>query len=142
MAGGVEGDFDSFDDLIDGFDGMSSLASDAADRAATSIQAMARAGYASGTDPYGSAWKPRKKDGAVALQRPAAAIEFTVMGESTITAVGESVLAYHQKNDGDNTPRLPRRMTLPEPGRPMPDAWDKAISDAVEAELDNRLGGQ
>lgn len=131
--GGITGDFGELDKAIAAMEGLSSFGVDVADNAAKRITTIARADYAAGRGPNGEEWPRRKSDGAIALQRPAAAISFVPLGE-TIQGVAEAVLAYHQ----EGSDRLPKRKVFPDPGEAMPASWEKAIEDAAKEEMAKR----
>lgn len=132
-GGGITGGMGELDKAIAQLEGLSTFGVDVADNAAQRITAIARADYAAGRGPNGEEWPRRKKDGAIALQRPAAAIEFVPIGES-IQGVAEAVLEYHQEGNE----RLPRRKVFPDPGEAMPASWEKAIEDAATEEMAKR----
>ena len=87
----------------------------AADNAAARIQADARAKYASGRSPDGKEWKRRKKDGALAMQRPAGTVEFYSDGQRII-GIAEDVFQYH----------LETRPPFPDE---LPPDWDKILEE-------------
>lgn len=67
--------------------------------AAEAVQKVALAEYAAGKGPPGArgAWPTRKKDGAVALQRPAAELQFLgKAGTITSTTVDEPTLDHNR----------------------------------------------
>lgn len=86
----------------------------AADKAATRFQASARAGYKAGQSPDKKEWKLRK-DGQVAVQRPAANVEFYA-DDRHIIGLAEDVLKWHDKT----------RPVFPEE---LPNEWDKILEE-------------
>ncbi len=86
----------------------------AADKAAERIQADARDGYASGKSPDGKEWK-RRKDGELAVQRPAKAVEFYA-DDRHIIGLSEDVLKWH----------IETRPVFPDE---LPAKWDKILEE-------------
>lgn len=110
---------------------------DIAAEAGPKIQATARAGYAQGRGPDGQ-HAVRKKDGALALQRPLATVTFAGVG-SEIRGSAEDVLRYHQ--GPIFTAPYPERKTFPGDGDPFPSSWENAIEDAANAVLEKATQG-
>lgn len=106
-------------------------------RAAPEIQDAARAMYRSGVGPAGP-HAPRKKDGALALQRPLSEVTFTASGD-TIKGEAEDVLRYHQ--GPIRTAPYPERKTFPSDGDPLPNTWQDAIEDAAESVFEKAAEG-
>jgi len=100
---------------------------DIAAEAGPKIQAVARGEYAQGKGPAGQ-HAPRKKDGALALQRPLSNVTFAGVG-STIAGSAEDVLRYHQ--GPIYTAPYPERKTFPGDGDPIPSSWEDAIKEAA-----------
>jgi hypothetical protein len=100
---------------------------DIAAEAGPKIQAVARAEYAQGKGPDGQ-HAPRKKDGALALQRPLSTVTFAGVG-SEIRGSAEDVLRYHQ--GPIYTAPYPQRKTFPGDGDPLPSSWEDAIEEAA-----------
>ena len=101
---------------------------DIAAEAGPKIQDVARAEYAQGRGPTGQ-HAPRKKDGALALQRPLSTVTFAGVG-SEIRGSAEDVLRYHQ--GPIRTAPYPERKTFPSEGDPLPSSWSDAIAEAAE----------
>ncbi len=102
---------------------------DIAAEAGPKIQATARAEYAQGKGPDGQ-HAPRKKDGALALQRPLSTVTFVGVG-SEIRGSAEDVLRYHQ--GPINTAPYPERKTFPGEGDPLPSSWEDGIKEAADS---------
>jgi hypothetical protein len=86
----------------------------AADKAAARIQTDARAGYKAGQSPDKKTWEPRK-DGQVAVQRPAATVEFYA-DDQHIIGLAEDVLKWH----------VEKRPVFPDE---LPAEWDKILEE-------------
>ena len=110
---------------------------DIAAEAGPEIQRVARAAYAQGIGPAGQ-HAPRKKDGALALQRPLSTVTFAGFG-STIVGSAEDVLRYHQ--GPITTAPYPERKTFPSEGDPVPSSWEDVIESATEKVFEKVLGG-
>lgn len=110
---------------------------DIAAEAGPKIQAVARAEYAQGKGPAGQ-HAPRKKDGALALQRPLSTVTFAGVG-STIVGSAEDVLRYHQ--GPIFTATYPERKTFPSDGDPLPSSWEDAIEEAATDVLEKATEG-
>lgn len=117
-------------------DSIGDLAGEIAREAAPEIQSAARAMYAQGVGPSG-AHAPRKKDGALALQRPLAAVTFSAQGDA-IRGEAEDVLKYHQ--GPIYTAPYPERKTFPSEGEELPGRWSDAIDDATERVFERAAG--
>lgn len=113
------------------------LLPDIAAEAGPEIQRVARAEYAQGIGPAGQ-HAPRKKDGALALQRPLSTVTFAGVG-ATIAGSAEDVLRYHQ--GPIFTAPYPERKTFPGDGDPLPSSWENAIENAAEKVFEKALGG-
>lgn len=113
------------------------LLPDIAAEAGPEVQRVARAEYAQGIGPAGQ-HAPRKKDGALALQRPLSNVTFAGVG-ATIAGSAEDVLRYHQ--GPIRTAPYPERKTFPGDSDPLPSSWEKTIEGAVEKTLEKALGG-
>jgi hypothetical protein len=113
------------------------LLPDIATEAGPEIQRVARAEYAQGIGPTGQ-HAPRKKDGALALQRPLSTVTFAGVG-ATIAGSAEDVLRYHQ--GPIRTAPYPERKTFPGDGDPLPSSWENAIEGAAKKTLEKALGG-
>lgn len=98
----------------------------AADKAAARFQASAREGYASGKSPDGKSWKPRK-DGELAVQRPAGTVEFYSNGRQII-GLAEDVLRWHDQT----------RPVFPDG---LPDEWDEILEEEHKAAFGAVLRG-
>ena len=98
----------------------------AADKAATCMQGDARAKSSAGRSPDDKEWKRRKKDGALAMQRPASTIEFYSDGQRIIGIV-EDVFKYH----------LETRPPFPDE---LPPAWDDFLREEHEKAFGAVLG--
>jgi hypothetical protein len=138
---GVTGDFADLDAAIAALDALASddYLVDVATAGAERIQGAARANYAAGRGPFGEAWAPRKADGAPALQRPAAAVEFVPTG-TRIVGVAEPLLDYHQAPQ----PRasgytLPTRRIFPAEGEGLPPVWRGGLEAVAGEEFAKRL---
>jgi hypothetical protein len=110
---------------------------DIAAEAGPEVQRVARYEYGQGIGPDG-VHAPRKKDGALALQRPLSTVTFAGVG-ATIAGSAEDVLRYHQ--GPIKTAPYPERKTFPGPGDPLPSSWENAIENAVGKTLEKALGG-
>lgn len=100
----------------------------ARERAAQEITASARAGYAQGRSPDGRKWEP-KQDGGLAVQGPAAQVEF-VATDRGIEGRAPEVLQYHEKT----RPVFPVGI--------IPQEWDAILTRAHEEALDEHLRGK
>jgi hypothetical protein len=129
--------FDDLDRLASFLENPEDLLPDIAAEAGPEIQRVARSEYAQGRGPAGQ-HAPRKKDGALALQRPLSTVTFAGVG-STIAGSAEDVLRYHQ--GPIFTAPYPERKTFPGDGDPLPSSWEKAIETSAEKVLDKVLGG-
>lgn len=109
---------------------------DIAAEAGPEVRRVARAEYAQGIGPAGQ-HAPRKKDGALALQRPLSTVTFAGVG-ATIAGSAEDVLRYHQ--GPILTAPYPERKTFPGDGDPLPSSWEGAIEDAANTVLEKALG--
>jgi hypothetical protein len=101
--------------------------------AAAAVQETARAEYAQGAGPTGARgpWPRRKADGAVALQRPAAELQFTgKAGAIRSTTVDEPHLDHHRG----------LRPVFPGAGKAklMPDTWVAAAEKALREYLEEQ----
>lgn len=112
------------------------LLPDIAAEAAPEVQRVARSEYAQGIGPAG-AHAPRKKDGALALQRPLSTVTFAGVG-ATIAGSAEDILRYHQ--GPIRTAPYPERKTFPGEGDPLPSSWENAIEDTANTVLEKALG--
>ena len=128
---------EALDELANFLEYPEDLLPDIAAEAGPEVQRVARAEYAQGTGPAGQ-HAPRKKDGALALQRPLSTVTFAGVG-ATIAGSAEDVLRYHQ--GPIRTAPYPERKTFPSDGDPLPNSWEKAIEDAVGKTLEKALGG-
>jgi hypothetical protein len=134
MASGGITDDGELEQLIRGLDAAAVVGERLAEVAAPAIEQTAHQQAAAGQSPTGATWARRKADGELALQRPAAAIEVSGTG-TTLRALGEDVLKYHQRGNA----KLPQRKTLPDPGDPLPPAWAAAADDSIATALDEAL---
>lgn len=98
----------------------------AADNAAARMQLDARTKSAAGKSPDDKTWKRRKKDGQLAMQRPAGTIEFYSDGRRII-GLAEDVFKYH----------LETRPPFPES---LPPAWDDFLKEEHEKVFGAVLG--
>lgn len=128
---------DALDQLAAFLEHPEDLLPDIAAEAGPEIQRVARAEYAQGIGPDG-AHAPRKKDGALALQRPLSNVTFAGVG-ATIVGSAEEVLRYHQ--GPVKTAPYPERKTFPSDGDPIPSSWEQAIENAVGKTLTEALEG-
>lgn len=101
--------------------------------AAAAVQKVALAEYAQGKGPPGARgpWPARKKDGAVALLRPAGEIQFFgKAGAIRSTTVDEPVLDHHRG----------LRPVYPGAGKAkqMPSSWVAAAEEALRKYLDEQ----
>jgi hypothetical protein len=128
---------DELDRLADLLAHPEDLLPDIAAEAAPEMQRVARAEYAQGIGPAGQ-HAPRKKDGALALQRPLSTVTFAGVG-ATIVGSAENVLRYHQ--GPIRTAPYPERKTFPGDGDPLPSSWENAIEDAAEKIFEKTFGG-
>lgn len=94
-------------------------------RAAQEITQSARAGYAQGRCPDGRQWEPTK-DGRLAVQGPAAEVEFVPMGVGIVGRAPE-VLQYHEKT----RPVYPIGI--------IPGEWTEILDSAHQQALDSHL---
>jgi hypothetical protein len=133
-AGGITGDFAELERTIAGLEAVAVVGDRLAEVAAPAIEQTAHMQAASGESPTGATWARRKKDGELALQRPALAIEVNGAGNA-LRAIGDDVLKYHQRGND----RLPVRKTLPDTGAPLPPAWSAAADDSITTALDAAL---
>jgi hypothetical protein len=133
MASGITDDGE-LDELLLRLEAVAVVGDRLAEVAAPAIEQTAHMQAASGESPTGATWARRKKDGELALQRPALAIEVNGAGNA-LRAIGDDVLKYHQRGND----RLPVRKTLPDTGDPLPPAWGAAADDAIAAALDKAL---
>lgn len=101
---------------------------DIAAEAAPELQSQALASYARGQSPDGTAWPTRKKDGGLALQRPASTVTCAGVG-AEIRFSAEDILRYHQ--GPMVTSRNPVRAVFPHDDDPMPPAWEEIITDTA-----------
>jgi hypothetical protein len=128
--------FDELDRLASFLEHPEDLLPDIAAEAGPEVQRVARSEYAQGIGPAGQ-HAPRKKDNALALQRPLSTVTFAGVG-STIAGSAEDVLRYHQ--GPIRTAPYPARKTFPSDGDPLPSSWENAIEKAAEKVLDKALG--
>jgi len=128
---------DELDRLADLLLHPEDLLPDIAAEAAPEVQRVARGEYAQGIGPAG-AHAPRKKDGALALQRPLSTVTFGNVG-ATIAGSAEDVLRYHQ--GPIRTAPYPERKTFPSGGDPIPSSWENAIENAAEKIFEKTFGG-
>jgi hypothetical protein len=128
---------DELDQLAAFLENPEDLLPDIAADAGPEIQRVARAEYAQGVGPAGQ-HAPRKKDGALALQRPLSTVTFAGVG-ATIAGSAEDVLQYHQ--GPIRTAPYPERKTFPGDGDPLPSSWENAIEKSTEKILEKVLGG-
>ncbi len=111
--------------LVDWLKDLGPRTKGAALRAAgEAVGEVAHAQYSRGEGPRGQAWPPRKADGALALQRPAAAVSFEGR-RGAIRAEAEDVLVHHRRR----RPVFPAQNTLP---AAWVEAAEKAIEDVLE----------
>ncbi len=109
--------------------GVSSANWKARERSAAAIQADALAGYAVGVGPLDKVWPLRKKDGAIALQRPAREVVYVPTAQG-IQGSGEDVLKYHVHN----------RNVFPD-GDAVPAQWNAILLREHEKALDEHMNG-
>jgi hypothetical protein len=128
---------DELDRLADLLAHPEDLLPDIAADAAPELQRVARGEYAQGIGPTG-AHAPRKKDGALALQRPLSTVTFGNVG-ATIVGSAEDVLRYHQ--GPIRTAPYPERKTFPGDSDPLPGTWEQTIEDAAEKIFEKTFGG-
>ena len=110
---------------------------DIAAEAGPRIQSVARSEYAQGKGPAGQ-HAPRKKDGALALQRPLSTVTFAGVG-SEIRGSAEDVLRYHQ--GPISTAPFPERKTFPSDGDPIPSSWENEIKEAADSVFEKATEG-
>lgn len=114
----------------------------AAEAAAHTINEGIQDQYRQGMDPNGSPWAPLAKSTIMRGRHAPPLTDTGAMAAGTeVTVEGTSLVAtlpspgqYHQSG----TSRMPQRQILPEGG--LSPAWEKAILDAVEAEVVKCLG--
>lgn len=94
-------------------------------RAAQEITASAREGYRQGVSPSGVEWEPTK-DGKLAVQGPAAQVEF-IPTDKGIEGRAPEVLQYHERT----RPVFPSGI--------MPAKWDAILEQAHTEALDEHL---
>lgn len=102
--------------------------------AAAAVQEKARAEYAQGKGPPGARgeWPRRKKDDAVALQRPAATVTFTgKAGAIRSNTEGEPHLDHHRGF----------RPVYPGAGKAklMPDSWVEAADESLRKDMEEHF---
>jgi len=140
------GDIRDLGRLAENLRALSEVPSQASREAAKGIQRAIRTQFTSGTDPYGEPWEPlkqstldkgrtpppmtdtgRMKRGMRVRPSKGAGIEVTSEAE---------YLGFHQ---GQGSPRanVPPRHVLPE--GELPDSWQKAIEDALDAAFERTL---
>ena|SRR5689334_18340061 len=115
----------SLQGLIAEFGRVDRVKDTTADKAAARIQASARAGYAVGKSPDGKEWK-RRKDGQLAVQRPAGTVEFHSDGRFII-GTAEDVLKWHDQT----------RPVFPEG---LPQEWEDILDDEYRNAFDAAFG--
>lgn len=128
---------DALNEAIATLRGLGEIPTRAAAIAAPLLEAAAKKQAASGIDPSGRPWAPRKKDGGRALANAAEAVRAEVTGD-VVEIVVDGPEYFHQtaKEGG----AMPRRQIIPDVGDPLPPTYQAALDEAAD-EAFNATGG-
>lgn len=114
--------------MIQSLRDLENFAQEVVPECAAAIRAVVSESIAQGEDPYGKAWKTRKKDGAQALQGASQPSKLGVaaVGKSIVLRVRGFELMHHL---GVGRGRVQRKI-IPDGGK-LPAAYVKAIVDVA-----------
>lgn len=151
--------------FIEGVEKIQAINEQVAREAEKPVADVARKSAAAGQAPDGTAWAPRKEDGAQALRGAPDAIQSSTKGNQIKLTIGPPY-AYHNAGAGGSSQtkeakrararsakkrsetgtksrfHAPRRQILPASGEPVPKAINEAIETTARKFFDRAMGGR
>lgn len=146
------GDLAELGRLADNIDRLASIPSKAARGAAAGIAEAIDQQFELGIDPYGKPWQPladatiEKKGGDSRILQETDRLREGISvkptsGAGIAVSIDAEYAGFHQTGNEPSPTQpngMPARKILPE--GPMPDTWERAISDALDAAFEKEFG--